>query len=272
MITRNKLIKSGNIVLFLEFEKRIKYGDSKTTSVGRIKKEVDLKDPFVLKAKIENKKRSLERSRSTLKSLVNANAGYWKDKNGRPFMPIFLNLTFGENIKNIKEANLVFTKFKQKFDYEITRKKKSYLKYAVVIEFQERGAVHYHALFFNMPFIERIYDKINRMWAKGHMIVESVRDIDDIASYICKYITKDGVDKRLLGQKAYFTSRGLKKPIESLDEEKNKNIINSIPNFIKPYENEFENEFCGKIKCKRYDLTNYKDEKEKLDILLEYNL
>ncbi len=272
MITNFKLVKSGNILELFEYKKSIEYGKSEKEFGVRKKKEVNTKDPLAFELKLENRKRTLLSSKATLKRLINANAGHWKNKNGRPFMPIFLTFTFKENITDIKRANYIFTKFKQRIDYEITKKKGSFLKYAGVIEFQKRGAVHYHIIFFNMPFIEKIYDKIEKIWGKGYIFVKSVKDLNTIASYICKYMTKNEVDERLLGQKSYFTSRGLIKPIEILDEIKIKNIIKNIPESIEPYENKFKSEFCEEIKYKRYDLANYKEEKERLDILLEYDL
>lgn len=272
MLTNYKLIKSGNILELFEYKKSVEYGKSKKDFGTRAKKKVDLDDPLVFDSKLENRKRTLQSSKSHLKRLINANAGHWKDKNGRPFMPIFLNLTFAENITDVKKANYAFTKFKQRLDYEITKRKCSFLKYAGVIEFQKRGAVHYHIIFFNMPFIENIYDKMRKIWGKGHIIINAIKDLNTIASYICKYMTKSEVDERLLGQKSYFTSKGLIKPVEILDEKQIENIINNIPESIKPYENKFESEFCEEIKYKRYDFANYKDEKEKLDILLKYDL
>jgi len=271
-LTNIKLITSGNIIELFEYKKGFVYGKSEKKSETRIKIKADLDNPLVFALKLENRKRTLQSSKSALKRLINANAGHWKDKNGKPFMPIFLNLTFAENITNIQKANYAFTKFKQRLDYEITGGKKSYLKYAGVIEFQKRGAVHYHIIFFNMPFIKNVYDKMRKIWGKGHIIINAIKDLQTVASYICKYMTKSEVDERLLGQKSYFTSKGLLKPVEILDRGKIENIINNIPEFIKPYENKFKSDFCEEIKYKRYDFANHKDEKEKLNILLEYNL
>ncbi len=272
MLRHLKLIKSGNILELFEYKKGVEFGKSEKEFGVRAKRKADLNNPVVFASKLENRKKTLQSSKSALKRLINTNAGHWKDENGKLFMPIFLNLTFAENITDIKKANYTFTKFKQRLDYEITNKKKSFLKYAGVIEFQKRGAVHYHVIFFNMPFMENIYDKIEKIWGKGFMIIKAIKDLNTVASYVCKYMTKSEVDERLLGQKSYFTSKGLIKPVEILDEKQIENIINNIPEFIKPYENKFENEFCEEIKYKRYDFANYKEEKEKLDILLEYNL
>ena len=130
MLTNFEIIKSGNILELFEYKKSIKYGESERQPGIRKKKEVSEKDPLAFKVKLENRKRTLLSSKATLKRLINANAGYWKDENNKTFMPIFLSLTFAENITDIKKANYIFTKFKQRLDYEIIKKKGSFLKYA----------------------------------------------------------------------------------------------------------------------------------------------
>lgn len=272
MITHRKFIKSGNILELFEYEKAVKYGKSEKESYPRIAKDFDMDNPMIAKIRLDNRARSLEHSKSTLKRLINANAGHWKNNNGHAFTPLFLNLTFAENITDIKKANYDFTKFKQRLDYEITGSKKSYLKYVGVIEFQKRGAIHYHVLIFNMPFMEYVYDKMQSIWGKGYIIIKAIREIQNIASYVCKYMTKAKADDRLCGQKSYFTSRGLKKPIEILDEKRVENIKNIIPESIVPYEKEFKSEFCETIKYKRYDLKDHVRENEIISNLLEYNL
>lgn len=189
MKTYYKLIKSGSILEIFHYKEPVKYGESNKTSCKNIIKVLDTNKPLAPDSSLENRQRSLMHSKSTLKRLINTNAGYWRNDNGRAFTPLFLNLTFAENITDIKRANYDFTKFKQRLDYEITGKKKSYLKYAGVIEFQKRGAVHYHILIFNMPFMENIYDKIEDIWGKGFIIIRAINNIQNIASYVCKYMT-----------------------------------------------------------------------------------
>lgn len=265
-LTNTKIIISGNIIEIFKFENEFIYGPlehkTKSFKVCTNKKT----DPT------ENRQRSIENAQRKLKRLVNANAGHWKNENGKIFKTIFLTLTFKENVTNIKEANYQFTKFKQRMDYEITKEKKSYLKYAGTIEFQKRGAVHYHILFFNMPFIEMIYDKIEKIWGKGFIIVKSIEEPRSLASYLCKYMTKNGADERLCGHKSYFTSKELKKPIELLDEFRIQNLKDEVLESVKFREDQFKNEFCGEVNYQRYDLEDYKKEKEMLHNFLEIRM
>lgn len=123
-----------------------------------------------------------------------------------------------------------------------------------------------------MPFIKMIYDKIEKIWGKGFIIVKSIKETKNVASYVCKYMTKSKADERLCGQKSYFTSNGLKKPMEYKDEIRIQNILKLIPESAKPYKFNIKNSFCGKILYRRYDLTDYKNEKEILYDFLELRL
>jgi len=269
MLTHTKIVKSGNIIEVYEFAKAVSYGPLDQPRGKRIEKNLDPNDPLVRMAKLENRQRSAQHSKSSLKQIINANAGQWEDENGRPFRPIFLTLTFADNITDVKKANRIFSKFKQRLDYEVTGQKKSYLKYVGVIEFQKRGAVHYHVLIFNLAFMDNIYDRLNEVWGEGFIIVKSIDQVKNIASYICKYMTKAKADERLCGEKVYFTSRGLKKPITTFDWQKAKIVLNFIPSSIQPYEREIRNEMCDKIKYKRYDLTGHEEAKNNIETLLD---
>lgn len=245
--TNKKMIVSGDFVEIFEFKSCIIYGKKDEPSsniyVG-VKKENTL----------ENRQRSLGAAKGNLKRLINANAGKWEDKHGQWFMPVFLTLTFAENITDIKRANRIFSKFKQRLDYEITGKKRSYLKYVGIIEFQKRGAIHYHVLIFNLPYLENIYDKLEAIWGKGFIIVKPIKNIKTVASYVCKYMTKGKADERLCGQKSYFSSNGLKKPIEILNDNEITEILKSDLENVEFREDKFVSEFCGETRYRVYNL------------------
>jgi hypothetical protein len=46
------------------------------------------------------------------------------------------------------------------------------LKYVSVVEFQKRGAVHYHAVFFNLPFI--VNDELAAIWSHGFIKINAI--------------------------------------------------------------------------------------------------
>ena len=88
-------------------------------------------------------------------------------------------------------------------------------KYLSVIEFQERGAIHYHVIC-DWGFIEE--KEIAEIWGNGFIKVKGLlkanngKPVDNVGAYIVKYMDKDMIDERLMGKKSYLTSRNLKRP------------------------------------------------------------
>jgi hypothetical protein len=124
----------------------------------------------------------------------------------------------------------------------------------VSIEFQERGAVHYHVLFFNIPFVERIYDKVKEIWGEGHIWVDLVKyNIQDVGNYMTKYMTKESSDPRLCRKKSYFSSRNLFKSLVIKDQEK----VDFILNFLNLEQKTFEKKNCTPDYGPTYDYEVY---------------
>jgi hypothetical protein len=167
-----------------------------------------------------------------------------------------LTLTFKENVREVKKANYEYTKFIQRFNYELGYKK-GYLKYVVVIQFQERGAVHYHMAFFNLPYVKDLKNKLLKIWGKGFTNFRKIKNVRNVGRYMTRYMTKDINDNRLYGQKCYFGSNGLKKPLAT----NNQNLIESLfllnllPEYLKKIESNFPSDFCESVNYREFDLT-----------------
>ncbi len=207
METTQKLVFAGDTVSLYHFEKPITYGEK---TVNNKKKIVEEFSESVKSTKEENRARTMREARNKMILYINANFDKWKDEKGKPFNSVFLTLTFKENITDITEANYEFKKFIQRLNNHITGYKKSYLKYVNAIEFQKRGAVHYHCVLFNMPFIPK--GIIEDIWGHGYIFINKINNASGVGKYISKYITKSFEDKRLWGKKCYSISLGLKKP------------------------------------------------------------
>ena len=198
----------------------------------------------------KNREVSLMRARRDLRRIVNANIDQWGDD----VTCKFVTLTFKDNVKDLDLANYEFEKFIKRLNYKVYGKSCSKLKYSVVPEFQERGAVHYHVIFYNLPYTKA--DVIEKVWGNGFIKINKIDDIDNVGAYICKYLTKSNYDCRLMGRKSYFNSRGLKKPIEVfLDGDELENKKKSLPGQAMTYKGEFENEHIGKIEYEQYNLS-----------------
>jgi hypothetical protein len=150
---------------------------------------------------IDNRKKVTTRIRNRVRRLTKENF----DENSR-----FITLTFPENIQDIKMANYEFLKFIKRLRYKYGE-----FRYLAVIEFQERGAIHYHMLAdFGYIKQQEIFEIWGHgwVWIKDLLTAKNGKPCDNVAAYLIKYINKDLFDKRLMGQQAYLRSRNLKEP------------------------------------------------------------
>lgn len=168
----------------------------------------------------------------------------------------FLTLTFAENLTNVEDTNLLFKNFIKRLKYTYNLKN---LKYLAVIEFQERGAVHYHVLL-NIPYIP--HKNLQELWGHGFVFINAINHVDNLGAYILKYMTKDNNDTRLMGKKAYLTSRNLKQEETIVNHDLNDfykledKIIQKFKlNDLKPiYVSNYDTEILGHCEYKQYNL------------------
>ncbi|GGH89129.1 hypothetical protein JOD43_004470 [Pullulanibacillus pueri] len=255
----HKVVVSGNITEIYSYENGVILGlNSASGSSDRVEvgengmtlAERELKDQ-------QNLKRSLSRTIQTLRRTINANIGAWgKEK------PKFMTLTFKENILDHEIANSEFRQFIRRLSRKIF-KKQSGLKYTCVVERQTRGAIHYHVLFYNLPYIKQ--EELVKVWENGReqrgVRINAIEDIDNVGAYVVKYIEKDieamkngyetktGKSAKEKNKKLFFQSRGLIKPIEVAMTEKEKNELeNKIINSESVvFEATHDNEHVGKM-------------------------
>lgn len=209
---------------------------------------------------------SVNRSRSKLRRLIYSNVGIWKDKNGRFIPAKFLTLTFKENIQDLKTANKYLTEFIKKLNYHFENALTEPLKYVCVPEFQKRGAIHYHLVLFNFPFIDKTGLAIlHECWGGYRIHLKAIkRDIDvlNIVGYITKYISKQSSDGRFFGNKRYFASRDIEKPIvinnNNLEGDVAIELIRQHIQGFEKFKSSFDVPFCGNVKYWAYYLGDNK--------------
>lgn len=167
----------------------------------------------------------------------------------------FLTLTFKENVTDISFANNEFKKFIKRLKYQFELKN---LKYVAVIEFQERGAIHYHMIF-NSYWLD--VKKVQSCWGNGFVFIEDVSHVDNLGAYLIKYMTKDNSDIRLQNEKGYLYSKNLDRPIEFTDTKyldlfysKELNVLKSIKNKSPVYTSDFDSDFMGRCHYEQYNL------------------
>lgn len=126
----------------------------------------------------------------------------------------FVTLTFKENIQEILITNREFKYFIQRLNYYLYHTKTQLLKYLATWEKQKRGAIHYHVIFFDFPYIAK--EKFQNLWSHGFIKINRI-DVDSKENrgrYLSKYFGKD-LDLKEHKKKAFFKSQNLKVPHEA---------------------------------------------------------
>jgi hypothetical protein len=228
-LTDTKILVSGSTLeVYRYLDRKLSYNYIVPQSPNKVRSRIEVVDEMTKEQKQRSREKSMLRARSKLRRLVNANAWKWKRPDGSVFTPKFVTLTFADNLQNIKEVNQIFSLFIKRLNYhEGNAEKESFLKYVVVTEFQGRGAVHYHAIFFNLEYIWG--DDLRAIWNYGILHIRNIDNVSNAGAYICKYMGKGFHNERLDGKKRYFSSRGLFKPREIKNEGIAHKILKAIP-------------------------------------------
>ncbi|MFA5616303.1 MAG: hypothetical protein WDK95_05545 [Syntrophorhabdaceae bacterium] len=225
-----KVVKSGSLLEIYQFGRDINLGRTLRRNKTEEELEMAKKFPKPKASPEEILKASARRSKRMIKRLIRSNSFHWFHSNGKPYLPITLTLTFAENITDLKKANYEFTKFIRRLNYETNEiegrdLKQSNLKYLAVYELQARGAIHYHMIFFNLPYIKDIYNCLRDIWGQGRIMVggkdknftkiKDQKKLNKIIDYFTKYIQKSVFENHFPRQKKYITSKQLLKPLEN---------------------------------------------------------
>lgn len=191
--------------------------------------------------------RTLHRSKKQVLRYANANSSTLNK---------FLTLTFRDNVQDVDTANREFDKFIRRLNRYLRKEDRGPLRYICVVEFQQRGAVHYHLLC-NLAFMRK--KKLEDIWGQGFVDIKRIDRVDNIGAYMTKYMSKSLGDKRLEGRKSFFKSQNLNDPIEIKQENHVLAEIKKIPEGVEPFEVETESEHLGKIIYRQYNLNKLND-------------
>lgn len=262
-----KTITSGNVIEQATYQNGVTYGRKLTPF--QLQKRAKARHKKWLKSIAtwegepttpENRRLSMLRAKKTLTRLIDSNIHQYTNAKGRPYPPVFLTLTFAEDIRDQKQGNKLFTQFIKNLNYYLFKEKKNILKYSVVIEFQDKtrdGVIHYHAIFYNLPYIKK--EKLDKIWDRGFLGVKEVKKAKSISRYVTKYMTKNFDDVRLDKHKRYFSSRGLLKPKVYAGDFAFEKIRDVIPYTAQKWEKDFDTKYQGKISKTIFTLPNKDD-------------
>lgn len=152
---------------------------------------------------------SLSRTRIRLFRLVSANLSHTDG-----LSPTFCTLTYARNETCRKTAASELRLYHLRLSYFV----KKHVRYIAIPEFQKRGAIHYHIIYFNLPFVP-VETLARKIWGYGNVDLHLLSEIRNTSAYVAKYITKDTLDARHKGHRILITSRGLRQPITVYNEE-----------------------------------------------------
>lgn len=191
------------------------------------------------------------RSRKAFQRLVRANCV------GDVF-PALVTLTMFEIVR-IDTAYDAFNEFVRK----LRRRFGKEFKYIVVPEFQKRGAVHFHALVWGLPYDiisnESRLRYLQALWGEGFLDCIVTDGSSKLAGYLSKYMSKAMSDQRLFSQKAYVSSRNVLRSVSinsSLPLYYSKELlgVDSVDNLELLYAGEFDTVWLGRCDYKKYQL------------------
>jgi len=152
-IRSEKILYNHKFVCFNDRVEHIEYKEARNCMKARTGGKRGSKD----KEKMSNEQiaihemtqrlNSATRARKEVRYCVNANIDVLGKDSAK-----FLTLTFKEDIRDQRIANRLFSKFIQRVNYHLGKR----TKYLAVVEFQDKkrkGVIHYHVIFFNVPYL-----------------------------------------------------------------------------------------------------------------------
>ena len=233
-----KIIVSGHIIDFTEYQKLNVNSDPIKAREDRI----DNEDAGLYKA--QNYVRTMRNRKLKVRQLINTNF---------TSQSRFITLTFADNITDVKVANHEFEKFIKR----LRRRYGTSFKYISVVEFQKRGAVHYHVLT-DLEFIKS--KDLQDIWGQGFVKINRISHVDNVGAYVVKYMTEDLDDTRLQGLKAYNGSRNLSKPTEFkswVNDDATKSMFELLESHKKSlvFHSQHETQEAGTIIYRQYNLS-----------------
>jgi hypothetical protein len=234
--------------------KLYKYHTPQVCQRGKTCKKRMKREDRTEKDKQSDRRKNLFRARYGFMDTINANVG-------RPWGELlkFFTMSFKNDIFNLKQANRQFNKFIKRLEYHIERK----VHYTVIARFQDGkrpggkaggrdGVIHYHVLFYDLPYVP--HEKLTAIWGQGFVWINAVGDVDNVGVYMVEgYMGKEMDDKRLNGQKHYWSSRGLMKPevmYGTKDLRKSLGIEDREP----VYRSTFTSDYVGVVDYEQYNL------------------
>lgn len=236
-----KMTIAGSQVFFALTTRPVEFGFKARKINPRTHDEISDED------RKKNKKLSAYHAQSRIKELITANSWQWHD-NGKVFNPLFVTLTYKGNVTDLDRSFKDFNKFVKRFSYHVSKTymdRRAYkLKYVGVPEFQKRGAIHFHVVMFNVPFLHQL-SEIDQIWSFGRCNTEAVKTIQQVAVYLTKYLVKNFKDNDRFYRRRYLSAKGLHRPFKTRHENVVRGVLSEIPDDKLVYRNVYKYKIRG---------------------------
>lgn len=238
-----KVVQSGHIVDIYKFQRSVGYddrGEFKSKNGGRDKEGKE-------ERKEEYKGQRAHKAYTQLMNIINANF----NENS-----LFVTLTYKEHITDIALSNNNLKKFLQK----MKRRQKDF-KYVWVMEFTKKERIHYHMLCnYNVIWNDlkelQAHERIlGSIWNHGFADI-GYKKTDNSGAYLLKYMTKDNLDGRLQGKKAYSWGGLLEKPL-TLTGGDAVEVIQKHEHLPPVYTSQYYSDFHGNVERRQYNPKRY---------------
>lgn len=181
-------------------------GKRKTVQSSIGLSDMDTSSLVVRERQLQKRRDNARRAQLSFRRLILSNMG-----DGAP--PILITNTYTKNQANARIGYKDFKAFIGKLRYLYGAQ----FRYISVPEFQKRGALHFHTLFWglpeDLPKKERSTRLVASLWGLGFTDVYLTDGNEKIAFYLSKYMSKNFSDSRFFGIKCYRTSRNVIRPI-----------------------------------------------------------
>lgn len=174
--------------------------------------------------------------------------------------PVLVSFTYRENERDLSKAYRDFKSFIEALRYRYGAS----WKYVCVPEFQRRGAIHFHSLFWGLPkelvLQERQTREIAKLWGQGFVDVVLTDGHRRLAFYLSKYMSKAFLDERLGGKKAYTASRNISRPLRASSLSRNELEVLldvwgiDLSTSLMEYEKEYNTLWLGRASYKQFKL------------------
>jgi hypothetical protein len=176
----------------------------------------------------------------------------------------FFTLTGNDSQKLRTLSNLSSTQLLQNESYSLSSPSLSnsgahleshQLQYVATTELQQRGAVHFHIMYFNLPYIK--HSTLADLWGKGFVWVKRIDQVQAKSLYMIKYLTKS-IEWAEPKKKKYLSSKNLYKSVIIKNESSVKDFMNSFrgKDIKQLSSKEYSTKFQGTITYNIYKTNN----------------